>query len=297
MILPWLGGRTLYAASRHWPIEGPLPEEHGWYAFEITHREARAEKPADARPALLRYPVRGYLVGDRVVADDVRVDPDPGNVAKFSEKVFLLDEGLDRFVRVCAGRVHREGPLVYQGPEMPLGQEDQVLEAFLDRAASVDLVKGVSPALDAAFRMESWQRALAERRRAELDRLRREEEERRRQEEHREALVRQLGDGAGRRRMALHDFDAAARAALAVSGATFLDARRLRPGEWAVRYRLDRQRFECVCDGQLRIIDAGICLADHETNERGDAFFTLESLPAVVQQAQRERRLVIFRHV
>ena len=48
---------------------------------------------------------------------------------------------------------------------------------------------------------------------------------------------------------------------------------------------------------RLRIIDAGICLIDHDTNEKGDTFFTLESLPAVVQQAQRERRLVIFRHV
>jgi hypothetical protein len=30
---------------------------------------------------------------------------------------------------------------------------------------------------------------------------------------------------------------------------------------------------------------------------KGDDLFTLESLPVVVIQAQRERRLVIFRHV
>jgi len=295
--LPWLGGRTLYSSSQRWSIEGRLPKEHGWHTFKITNREARAEGPADAQPDLLQYLVRGYLVGDRLVADDVRVDPDPKRIVEFSEKVFLLDDGIDRFSRVRAGRVNKEGPLVYQGLEMSLGQEGQVLEAFLDQRTSVAHLKDVPPALDAAFRMESWQRAEAERRRAELERTRREEEEKRQKEERRKELVKKLGDGEGRREMALHDFDAAARAALAVGGAVFLDAKMLRHNEWAVRYRLDRQRLECVCDERLRIVDAGICLTDHDTNEKGDTLFTLESLPAVVQQAQRERRLVIFRHV
>lgn len=295
--LPWLGGGTLYSAAQRWSIEGRHPKEYGWFIFKIANRIARVEGPADARPDLLRHSVRGYLVGDRIVRDDVHVDSDPRRIVEFSEEVFLLDEGMDRFVRVRAGRVHEEGPLVYQGLEMPLGQEDQVLAAFLDREPSVARIKSVPPALDAAFRMESWQRAETERRRAWLERLRREEEERRQKEEHRRELVKKLGDGEGRREMALHDFDAAARAALAVGGAVFLDAKRLRPDEWAVRYRLDQQKFECVCDEHLRIIDAGICLVDHDTHEKGDALFTLESLPAVVQQAQRERRLVIFRHV
>jgi hypothetical protein len=295
--LPWLGGRTLYSSAQRWSIEGRLPSELGWHTFKIANREARAECRADARPDMLQHPVRGYLVGDRLVADDVQVDPDPRRIAEFSEKVFLLEEGIDRFARVRAGRVNKEGPLVYQGLEMPLGQEDQVLEAFLDQASSVAHIKSVPPALDAAFRMESWQRAEAERRRAELERIRRAEEDKRQKEERRKELVKKLGDGEGRREMALHDFDAAARAALAVGGAVFLDAKKLRHNEWAVRYRLDRQRFECVCDERLRIIDAGICLVDHDTNEKGDTFFTLESLPAVVQQAQRERKLVIFRHV
>jgi hypothetical protein len=295
--LPWLGGRVLYSAAQRWSIEGRLPKEHGWHMFKIANREARAEGPADPRPDLLQHSVRGYLVGDRLVADDARVDPDPRRIVEFSEKVFLLDEGIDRFARVRAGRISKEGPLVYQGLEMPLGQEDQVLEAFLDQKTSVADLKNVPAALDAAFRMESWQRAEADRRRAELERLRREEEERRQKEERRKELVKKLGDGEGRREMALHDFDAAARAALAVGGAVFLDAKKLRHDEWAVRYRLDRQKLECVCDARLRIIDAGICLIDHDSGEKGDTFFTLESLPAVVQQAQRERRLVIFRHV
>jgi hypothetical protein len=295
--LPWLGGGTLFSAAQRWSIEGRHPKEYGWFTFKISNRVARLASPADAQPELLQHSVRGYLVGDRLVVDDVRVDPDPKRIVEFSEKVFLLDDGIDRFARVRAGRVNKEGPLVYQGLEMPLGQEDQVLEAFLDQKTSVANLKDVAPALDAAFRMESWQRAEAERRRVELERLRREEEEKRQKEERRKELVKKLGDGEGRREMALHDFDAAAKAALAVGGAVFLDAKKLRHNEWAVRYRLDRQRFECVCNERLRIIDAGICLIDHATNEKGDTFFTLESLPVVVQQAQRERRLVIFRHV
>lgn len=295
--LPWLGGSTLYSAAQRWSIEGRHPKEYGWFTFKIANRSARVEAPADAQPDLLQHSVRGYLVGDRIVADDVRVDPDPKRIVEFSEKVFLLDDGIDRFARVRAGRVNKEGPLVYQGLEMPLGQEDAVLESFLDQKTSVTDLKNVAPALDAAFRMESWQRTEAERRRVELERVRREEEEKRQKEERRKELVKKLGDGEGRREMALHDFDAAARAALAVGGAVFLDAKKLRHNEWAVRYRLDRQKLECVCNERLRIIDAGICLIDHDTNEKGDTFFTLESLPAVVQQAQRERRLVIFRHV
>ena len=295
--LPWLGGGTLYSAAQRWSIEGRHPKEYGWHTFKIANRSARVEGPADARPDLLQHSVRGYLVGDRIVADDARVDPDPKRIVEHSEQVFLLDEGIDRFARVRAGRINKEGPLIYQGLEMPLGQEDQVLEAYLEQKTSVADLKSVPPALDAAFRMESWQRAEAERRRVELERIRREEEEKRQKEERRKEMVKKLGDGDGRRAMALHDFDAAARAALAVGGAVFLDAKKLRPNEWAVRYRIDRQRFECLCDERLRIIDAGICLTDHATNEKGDTFFTLESLPAVCLQAQREHKLVIFRHV
>jgi class 3 adenylate cyclase len=88
------------------------------------------------------------------------------------------------------------------------------------------------------------------------------------------------------------------RAALAVGGAKLLDVRNSHVrGEHIVRYRLDRRRFECVCDERLHIIDSGICLRDEHTGEQGDRRFTLESLPAVVRQAEREGRLVIFRHV
>ena len=66
---------------------------------------------------------------------------------------------------------------------------------------------------------------------------------------------------------------------------------------------MNARRFECTCDERtLQIIDAGICLTAHyddpdfEEGTRGDTFFTLESLPAVIRQAEREHRLVVLRH-
>ena len=296
--LPWLGGRSLRSHAQTWALDGRLPREHGWFKFKINGRTASEPLPMDPDQAQIRNIIRGYLVGDRLVPDGARVEPDPKQIVLFSEQAHLIEAGLDRFARACAGRIYLDGPLVYLGQEMPLGPEQEVLQAFLDQKLSVSCIQGVSPALDAAFRMETWQRTEAERRRRELERLRKEEEERLEKEERRKALVEKLGDAKGRREMAKYDFEEAAKAALIVGGAELLDHKKsVRKGEWTVKYRLDGRRFECVCDENLRIVDAGICLVDHDTDEKGDTFFTLESLPAVVKQAQREGRLVIFRHV
>lgn len=299
IVSPWLGGRALRSGGRTWSIDGKLPRENGWHAFKLTGRKAVVEKAVDPDPALLHHVVKGYLVGDRLVPDDTRVDPDPAKIVDFSETVNLLEPGIERFVRVSAGRTHEGGPLVYIGLEFPLGPEGDVLRAFLDQEGDVNTIKGVPPALDAAFRMECWQRIEAARRRAELERLRREEEERRRVEEKRQEIVRTLGDAQTRRELAQHDFEAAARAALAVGGAELLDHRAsVRKDEMVVRFRFMRRRFECVCDRRtLAIIDSGICLVDHNTEVRGDTWFTLESLPSVIKEAIDEGKLVIFRHV
>lgn len=298
MVLPWLGGRSLRSGPRAWTVKGKLPEEHGWYAFRIEHRNAYLHPETPAEDKHLMGLTTGYLVGDRFVPDNVRVEADPAKIHTAAETTHLIEPGLDRFVRVQVGRSHEDGPLIYDSLAFPLGPEEEVLQAFLDEHPNVDNVKGVPPALDAAFRMETWQRAEAEKRRLELERIRREEEERRAREERRQALVKQLGDAQGRREMARVDFPAAARAALAVGGAVFLDSRpSVRRGEMVVRFRYLNRRFECVCEANsLRIIDSGICLVDHATDERGDTFFTLESLPGVINQANREGRLVVFRH-
>jgi hypothetical protein len=309
VVLPWTGGRILRSGPRFWTLRGKAPEEHGWYEFSVSGRDARllggSAGPCAPPEGALGFVVRGYLVGDRLVKDDASVDPSPATIVSFSEPVALIEPGLERFARVHAGRACEDGPLVYGGLEMPIGPEDEVARAYEDKLASVDGVKGVTPALDAAFRMESWQRAEAERRRAELERQRLEEERLRALEERRKRIVETLGDAAGRREVALVDFGEAARAALAVGGAQYLDHRVARGrNEMVVRFRLQQRRFECTCDkATLRIIDAGICLTAHDDDgdfdegTRGDGFFTLESLPSVILEAIREGKLVVFRHV
>lgn len=297
IVSPWVGGRSLRTRDRTWRIEGKPPKEHGWYEFILDSRTAKVKGPTESHYTQLGFTMFGYLVGDRFVKKGSLIDPDPSQISKQSERIFLVEEGLDRFTLISAGRMYEDGPLIFREQEFPEGPEDDVMNAFLDEEKSVASIKGVSPALDAAFRMENWQREEAEKRRQELVRIQREEEARKAKEEQRKALVDKLGDGAGRREMAALDFNEAAKAALAIGGAKLLDVRDGRRGEKVIRYGLNGRKFECVCDRQLRIIDAGVCLINHDTDEKGDTYFTLESLPAVIQQADREGVLVVFRHV
>lgn len=305
IVLPWVGGRSLRSGARAWQIEGVLPKEHAWVKFGVTGRNAKVLEVCYPEPINLFRRVVGYLVGDRLMGADVRVDPDPKVIADHSERVHLIDPDLDRFVLVSAGRASEDSPLVFIQQEMPLGPESEVRSAYLDDKPSVDDVPGVPPALDAAFRMARWQRVEAERRRTELAERLRQEEAARQLEARRREMLDKLGDGAGRREMAAVDFEAAARAALTVGGASYLEHRTSRrAGEMVVRFRVEGRRFECTCDRHsLRILDAGICLTAHgdddefEGGTRGDTFFTLESLPGVIRQADREGKLVVFRHV
>lgn len=305
--LPWTGGRTLLDSDHaRWKISGRLPEEYGWYKFSFEGRAATLVGPADAEPEKLIHKTCGYLVGDRFVSDAQKgYLTNPANVVAVCPQVYLIEEGLERFSRVSVGQFSDYGPYIFAGQEMPLGPEEEVLTAFLDQKDSVDAVAGVSPALEAVFRMESWQRVEAERRRLEEARRRQEEEERILREDARRQLVEKLGDGAGRRAMARQDFNEAARAALAVGGAEFLDAKRSHQrGEMVVKFRLDGRRFECTCSSEsLAIIDSGICLTaeydsdDFDRGTKGDTWFTLESFPSVLREAIREGKLVVYRHV
>jgi hypothetical protein len=297
--LPWIGGRVLRTLDRTFKLDGGLPAELGWYDFRVTARSLRLAKAAEPSESSLGWVTAGYLVGDRLIADGVRVETDPAKLISCSERVHLIEPGLGRFVRVSAGRPHEDGPLVYRGQEMPLGPEELVLQALLDEAPAVDGVPGVVPALDAAFRFETWRRAETERVRVE-ERLRREREEQERIRQEKLAQVRQqMGTGEGRREMAVVDFAEAARSALAVGGATYLDHRVSRNrGEMVVQFRLGARRYECTCDAKtLRIIDAGVCLTDHDTGVKGDRLFTLESFPSVILEAIDLDKLVVWRHL
>lgn len=297
LVAPWVGGRSLRSRDRTWSLQGRRPPEPGWHTFKLENRKARWLGVAEAPMGVLKDHVRGYLVGDRIVPDGVRVSDD--NLVAVSERVHLIEPGLDRFVRVVAGRFFEDGPLIYEAPEFPLGPEEEVLVAYEDQKPNVNTIVGVSPALDMAFRLESLYRAETERRRREEQERREREEQERLAAERREQLREALGDGMTRRAVAIEDFGEAARAALAVGGAQYLSHRDSpNDDEMVVRYRLNDRRFECTCDRRtLRIIDSGICLTDERTGEKGDTFFTLESLPAVVRQADIEGVLVVYRHV
>lgn len=281
--------------------------------------------------------VRGWMVGNWLIPEDARGESEPGRFLRQGLRLRLVEAGLERFARVRATR-WSEGCWLFAGPDFPLGPEDAVAAAFQDRAPGLEGIAGVPPALELAFRWLTWQRdeAAAARRRAEeareaaeAARARALEEARRLQVEEAalerwlveqealeaEAALRRaaraeaeaqrlevargaMADGALRRRLARRDFQAAAEAALAVSGAELLDSREgAARGERVVTFRLEGSRYECVVDAEtLRVIDAGICLIDHGTGERGDTYFTLESLPAVILHAEAEGRLVVFRH-
>lgn len=303
--LPWGGGRQVVWGHRVWDIKGRLPLEHGWYTFKIDGtRETRlaGRDPVDANDKFETEKghkvIRGYLVGDRLIPDMAQVNTDPARLIDQTLPVLLVEPGLDRFTRAVV--VQTKAGNFYVRQEFPQGQEDEVTAAYQDRLGDdiIVLIKGVAPALELAYRWLNHQRHQAEVREAELRKIRAEGEAKRiAAEKHAEAL-KTIGTGAGRRALAAHDFPTAARAALAVSGADLLDARPSRnKGEWVVQYRFQARRLEFVADDQLRIIDSGICLTDHDSGEKGDTYFTVESLPAVVGEAIRLGKLVVWRHV
>lgn len=292
---PWTGGRELRAEGRTFKIDGRLPEEFGWHRFKIGGgRYATWDAPCALTTGTTFFDgiakiTRGYVVGDRLIPDGSSGNLEVDKIWEHTVKVWFIEPGLERFSRGRAGH-YEDGRLIWLGQEFPQGPEYAVMEAFQDRKESVSDIPGVTPALDLAFRFESRQRFLLEERRRQL-------EEQRQKEERRRQLAEMRGTGAGRRALAREDYGAAAKAALEISGAELLDCRSSRnPGEFVVQFRFENRRFECVADQELHIVDAGICLTDHHTGEKGDSRFTLESLPTVIHQAIHGHRLHVYRH-
>lgn len=294
--LPWFGFRKVHDSKRTWTIKGRVPDEYGWYYFDVgPGRYCKLSVAGKADPdydyAEGQWMHTGYLVGNHLIPDSASVDTDPARFVEQARRVHCVSSGLDRITRarVVADRM---GHLVYLLQEFPLGPEAAVMEAYLNRMPNVNHIPDVIPSLDLAFRWISHRRELMEERRRELEALREQEEKRR-------AALRNVGTSVGRRVIAATDFNLAATEALKVSGAEFLDARDSAvAGEKVVQYRFRLQRFECVVDRHtLRVVDAGICLTDESTGERGDTFFTLESLPGVIAEAIDRDRLVVYRHL
>lgn len=304
LVLPWVGGPVVASYAARYSIK-EKPVEHGWYRWKHgTGRTLLLDGPAEPDLEVLgKEQITGYLMGDFLVPDQVQAGPTLATLTKAGHRVHLIPEGLDRFSRIAAAPSWPSGPYVYLYQVFPLGPEPEVLDAYLDRKDAKG-IKGITPALYAAFQLEVQEREAVERRRAEIERQRRLEEERLAKEAARQELLEKAGSSAKRRELAAYDFEAAASAALEAGGATYLDSRKGHGREMIVRYRLRNRRFECVCDARtLRISDAGICLQSHgddddfEAGERGDTLLTLESLPSVVCEAIDRHLLVVFRHV
>jgi len=317
LTLPWVGGRQVYdGKGRCWNIEGRFPREFGWYIFKcsagrkaklwhevIEHLNGREEhRPVEpievfADEFIGQLPeVRGYLAGDRLIPDDARVDPDPAKLIDQTEIVYFTPLGAERFTRATTIRWPNLG-LLFANEGFPAGPEPEVIAAYQDRKDTVNDIPEVTPALDLAFRWISYQRAAQEARLAELARLRAAEEAKLAEAERVRRLMKATGTAEGRRALATKDFTAAAKAALAVGGAELLDTRNGHAkGEKVVQYRYRNRRLECVCDLNLRIIDAGVCLDDHR-GTKGDTWFTLESLPTVIGEAIDRNKLVVWRQV
>lgn len=259
--LPYFEGKTACDDKLTYRLRETLPP--GWYQFQKTGRYLSVEERIE--PELDRWKlqrVTGYAMGRRMIGND------------FQGRLFGLPPGtdLEKFTPVAA-RKWFDGHLIYDGTEFESEGDLQVREAF-EEERSIDQIKGVTPALAHTFMLESTQRALA----WEAERRAREAQAR---QERAAEMARWQETLEGRISLALSH-----------TGAELIGWRRNGERQAVVRYRLGRQRFECIIDTEsLQILDAGICLsgADEELN--------LSSLPSAVQEAIQSGQLHVFRHV
>jgi len=296
-VAPWFGQKQILSPKgRCFSLKGRRPREHGWYFFEITKPKIvrcvlgeEASAPDGWGESERR--VQGYAVGDRLILDSIGFVNDPSKIIEHSRSVYFLDPGLDRFSRVSAVE-YESGDLLFYQQEFPLGPESLALDAFLDGREDLSGIKEVTPALHFSFLFERWVQEEQRARIRILEEHRLEQERLLREAEMRAEIERSVGDGASRRAMALVDFEAAAGAALRLSGAELLDVRDGYRGEKTIRFRYRERRFCSVINGTtLEVIDSGICLVGN------DRLFTLESLPSVIGMAMDEGVLHVFRRV
>lgn len=301
IVAPWVGGPEVFFRGRTFKIKKRRPRRHGWHRFEIDGGRVALWKGQEENPPEgwddVGKEYFGYLVGNRLVPDTIPYVLESHNLCEHAYDVHMVERGLDRFTR--ARVIHYEEQFyVFSRQEFPVGPEMDVQNAYRKREDSILHISGVTPALASAFRLENWirdeQEEYRRRIREEFEKRIQEEEEERRKAE----LRQRLDTGAGRRLVAQEDsFEQAARAALAVTDAKFLDCREgVYEHEMCVEFEIGGRMIECTVHKRtLAIIDSGICLTDHNTDFSGDTLFTLESLPAVVLEAIDLRKLVIYR--
>lgn len=289
--LAYLGGAHVVAASRRYRVADP-PDAPGWWAFEISGRNARPIEPVDP-PDLSALPkVTGHLHNEHLFVPGAR-----------SHLVNLLPADQPPLFALCTARRWHSGDLLFDVLEFETEAEEEARRAFEDRG-NLAQVSGVPATLRAAFGYAVAHRVaeqhqvflnplelhrnlleIAERghevAQQMVDRVlavRAERTERARQREANRRARELARDPVGRAQRALH-----------AAGADLLGIRALADNQLEVRYRFDGERFRTIVAADtLQVIDAGFCLAG------ADAELTLDSLPSAIREAIETSQLEVW---
>jgi hypothetical protein len=302
-VLAYLGGNDVVAADRGLRVEAPVAP--GWWRFELRGRAARALEPVSPPDELLAAlpSTVGHWSGARLA--HASGPPEP--------LLLLPEDELPRF-SPCRARRWHSGDLLFERLELEGEAEELARRAFEDRRG-LGGAKGIAGTLRAAFALAVVADAsrasgiaaapievgrdlleIAERgwaaADAALERLRREREAHAaREREARASRARAASPARAARADSAADTEARVRAALAGSGATLLDLRRLVDGMLVVTYRFMGERLRAIVrPDSLQVFDAGVCLSGE------DAELTLASLPGVIREGLEDGLLVITNH-
>lgn len=303
LVLPFVGGTRVEAPGRSLRL-ARSDLEPGFWSFSIAGRTATPVERAEAPSLEGRPKVRGHFAAGALVTS-----------GSACEELELLPAEEPPALSPLTARRWHGGALLFDALEFEGDAEPACREA-LEEGRGIDGIRGVTPALRAAFaaallarvgrmhntpisfvearpyvqdvatRGEAGARAAVariadERRRDAAARAAREVEER--AEENRRVR-------AARVATARETVEERVEKALRSADAHLRATRDLGDGTLEVTYTFAGQRFVSVVDVvDLNVVDAGVCLAGE------DSLVTLESLPGVIREAIDTDRLVITR--
>lgn len=268
VILPYLRNNEVVDLDKRYRVKGKV-KEGKWYAFRIKGRDAFPLKEVESElgqyDALKEF--QGYLFNDLFISGGI------------THKAYASEElQLEKFTPVKVKQWFDDS-LLYSESLFETNIELEVRIDFEGEKNSIRSIKGVTPDLFLAYTMFSFDRT--QKRIEEEEKLKKLEKEEREKE-----IERQRQTVKGRLEYSLSR-----------TGAKLLNYVEAYDGTLIVRFEYMEERFECVAHKDMRIIDAGICLTDERTGEKGDGRFTVASLPSVISYAKRQGKLVVFRHV
>ncbi len=308
--LPWLGGSRVFAKDRALRL-ATRPAAHGFWKFEIEGRNAKPTLAADTPEYAGMSKLRGHLVGEWLFRTD-------GSATALE----LMPEEEPPPLSPCVAYVTFGGDEIFGALDFEEDAETTA-RAALEEDRSIALEKGIGASLRAAFAFAVASK-VAKKERVPIS----PEEVRAHAMEialrGRDAVlpvleeverVRNLGRvrvGAGRHVLDVgravlraerdrvaptyENAQERAEAALEAAGARLASCRYVGGDELEVKFRFADNRFICRASAlTLNVIDAGICLVDHEDGHRGDPELTLESLPSAIREAMALGVLVITR--